>query len=304
MWETWKWLNLRHWFLRLKKYKLFCFRIEIMNPILSIVTINLNNANGLSKTMESVFNQTSIDFEYIVIDGGSTDNSLDVINHYRTLNSSIYPNIPFIFISESDNGIYSAMNKGIHLSKGEYIHFLNSGDVLVHRDVTKNMLYQLPNCDIIYGNMLKVLANGKILYNRKMEDISFLSLYNGAINHPAAYTKRILFEIYGFYDETLKIVSDWKWYLEVIVLHNVVPVYKDVDVTFFDMNGISSTNSQLDQLERRKVLEELFPILVLRDYDLYAFPIEQYNRLNSYWITRKVFYFIERVLFKLEKYLK
>ena len=273
-----------------------------MNPILSIVTINLNNADGLSKTMESVFNQTSIDFEYIVIDGGSVDKSLEIIQHYKTLNSTLYPNRQFVWVSESDNGIYCAMNKGIKLSKGEYIHFLNSGDILVDNEVTEKMLYQIPNTGIIYGNMLKVLTSGKILYNRKIEDISFLSLYNGAINHPAAYTKRSLFDTYGLYDENLKIVSDWKWYLDVIVLNNVIPVYKDVDVTFFDMNGISSTNNYLDMRERRKTLESLFPLLVIRDYDKYAFAIEQFNRLNKYWITRKLFFCLERILFKIEKW--
>jgi glycosyltransferase involved in cell wall biosynthesis len=274
---------------------------KTMDPILSIVTINLNNAEGLSKTMESVFHQTSLDFEYIVIDGGSFDNSLEIIDHYNTINSSLKHPRRFVWISDIDHGIYNAMNKGIHLSKGEYIHFLNSGDVLVDKDVTEKMLYQMPKCGIIYGNMLKVMSNGKIFYNRKMEEISFLSFYNGALNHPAAYTKRSLFQTYGFYDETLKIVSDWKWYLEVIILHNEVPVYKNVDVSFFDMNGISSTNSQLDQMERRKVLEELFPVLLLRDYEKYAFPIEQYNRLKKYWITRKTCYLVERVLFKFEK---
>ena len=269
---------------------------------LTIVTINFNNATGLQKTMESVFNQRSQDFEYIIIDGGSLDDSVRNIQGFEAnCTAHLVSSNCFSWLSEVDNGIYHAMNKGIVLAKGEYIHFLNSGDVLFSKDVVNNMLDNMPDCDIIYGNMIKKMTDGKLIYNRAMPTISFLSFYCGAINHPVVYTKRTLFEKFGCFDETFKIVSDWKWFLEVIVFKGIVPVYKDVDVTLFDMTGISSTNKELEMAERRLVLENVLPSSVLTDYDSYATPIDQYNRLNKYWLTRKAFWFVERLLFKLEK---
>lgn len=270
---------------------------------LTIVTINLNNAVGLQKTMESVFQQTSVDFEYIVIDGGSIDESVQIINGFNAnVNSHLIFSNKFSWLSEVDNGIYHAMNKGIAFAKGEYLHFLNSGDVLFSNDVICKMLYNMPDCDILYGNMIKKMIDGKLIYNRSMPSFSLLSFYCGAINHPSVYTKRSLFDHFGKFDETFKIVSDWKWFLEVVVIKCIVPVYKDVDVTLFDMTGISSTNKDLELKERRLVLENLVPSTILIDYDLYALSINQFKRIEKYWITRILFWIIERILFKFEKW--
>ena len=112
-----------------------------------------------------------------------------------------------------------------------------------------------------------------------------------------------LFEEYGLYDENLKIVSDWKWYLQAIGLGRVKPEYVDIDVTIFDDGGISETNLALRNKERRQVLEELLPPAVLWDYDTHAFEMEQMNRLRR-WKLYPLVYFIERGLSKLEKWLK
>ncbi|MBV5283120.1 MAG: glycosyltransferase [Paludibacter sp.] len=274
---------------------------------LTIITINYNNASGLKKTMDSIFSQTSIDFEYIVVDGNSTDGSVEVIKQFD--NSSIEN---FLWISESDFGIYNAMNKGIRMAKGEYVQFLNSGDMLASNDVTEKMLACLfpppqgegrgVRASILYGNMLKPLPK------RIHRDKGFagrvptmLDFYTGTLNHSSAYIKRSLFDTYGLYDESLRIVSDWKWYLQVIALHGVIPEYKDIDVTVFDMNGISSVNVCLDKEERFKVLTEILPMSVLKDYERWSFPIEQMKRINRHWITSKIFWLIERVLFKWDK---
>ena len=110
--------------------------------ILTIITINYNNASGLQKTMESVLSQTSKEFEYIIVDGGSTDNSIQTIQQFN--NSTIQQ---FQCISEPDSGIYNAMNKGIRMAKGEYIHFLNSGDWLVDEFVVERMLEELSSSE-------------------------------------------------------------------------------------------------------------------------------------------------------------
>ena len=289
---------------------------------LNIITINYNNASGLNKTMESVFAQTSKEFEYIVIDGGSDDGSVEIIQQFTTEPNSKerrnnLSNLSFHYISEPDSGIYNAMNKGIQMAKGEYVQFLNSGDILAAADVTERMLtYLFPffqgeglwvrfGADILYGNMLKPLPR-RILRDRGFAGRvpTMLDFYTGTLNHSSAYIRRSLFDRFGTYDETLKIVSDWKWYLKVIALNNVVPVYRNIDVSIFDMNGISSVNSKLEKAERGKVLEELLPLSVLHDYEQYAFPIEQLKRINRYWFTRTCFMLVERILFKIEKWFK
>jgi len=276
---------------------------------LSIITINLNNAAGLFKTIESVFQQTSTDFEFIVVDGGSTDRSVEVIREFENKRSNPSNNdIPdhFSWTSETDKGIYNAMNKGIGIAKGEYIQFLNSGDCLATKEVTLEMMHSIPEgCNIFYGNMLKQLPDKKIRdrgFAGRMP--TMLDFYTGTLNHSSSYIRKSLFDRYGLYDESLKIVADWKWFLNVIALNNIVPNYKDSDVSVFDMTGISTVNSELDKEERRQVLSELLPLSVFADYEHWAFPIDQMKRINRYGLIRKVFWLVERMLFKWEKWFR
>ena len=376
--------------------------------ILSIITINRNNASGLEKTMRSVLSQTYKDIEYIIVDGASTDNSVEVIRsltpnpspegegersgesngwHVCTLPPSALPSpsgegkgVRLFWISEPDKGIYNAMNKGIRKATGNYIQILNSGDCLAADDVVERMMREaypqplpegkggeslsqpspkgegfcipagetpisedlkslpfgvaLPRqtgepeggektidgrgeASILYGNMIKCFPDGRRVQDKCFagQEISFLGMYTGTLNHSPAYIKRSLFEKYGYYDESLKIVSDWKWYLQAIVLGKTSDIghrtsepilaseirYVDIDVTLFDMTGISETNKDLDKKERRMVLEELVPPAILADYDRFAFPIDQIKRLKRHPWAYKMVWFLERCLFKLEK---
>ncbi len=268
---------------------------------LSIITINRNNASGLEKTMRSVAIQTFREFEYIVIDGASIDGSVEII---KKLDVEI---AHLSWISEPDRGIYNAMNKGINMASGEYLEFLNSGDCLKSEDVVERMISVLEkenNPAILYGNMLKAMPDGSIRRSTGFvgKRITMMGMYTGTLNHSPAYIKRDLFKKYGLYDEALKIVSDWKWYLEVIILHDVQPIYTDIDVTLFDMTGISETNKELLKAERRKVLDDLFPKALLADYERYSFPMEQFNRLQRHPWAYKLVWFLERCLFKKEKH--
>ena len=112
---------------------------------LSIITINYNNAEGLRKTLASVASQTYADIEHIIVDGGSTDGSVEVIREYeQSLASRLSPLASNLkWVSEKDTGIYNAMNKGIRMATGEYIEILNSGDILVADDVTERMMAAL-----------------------------------------------------------------------------------------------------------------------------------------------------------------
>ena len=284
---------------------------------LSIITINYNNAEGLRKTLASVAAQTYRDIEHIIIDGSSTDGSVDVIKEYvrnvERMNELKSEGIHVVWLSETDKGIYNAMNKGIRKATGDYVQILNSGDMLAAEDVTESMMVKLNELSnervnesdgvaILYGNMIKKdYTTGKILGKSKEVEYSLRQYYSSTMNHDCCYFRRDLFEVYGLYDENLKIVSDWKWFLQAIGLGNVKPVYVDIDVTIFDASGISETNLALRNKERRQVLEELLPPAILVDYDKYAFPTTQFDRLKKYHLWPLV-YFIERVLFKLNKW--
>ncbi|MBQ4393862.1 MAG: glycosyltransferase [Paludibacteraceae bacterium] len=281
---------------------------------LSIITINYNNAEGLRRTLASVAVQTYHDIEHIIVDGGSTDGSVNVIEEYESSNrSSVHP-LTIIWSSEPDKGIYDGMNRGIRKATGDYVQILNSGDILAANDVTERMLVALDSLNaqhstlnedavsILYGNMIKKdYTTGKILGKSGVVEYSLRNYYSGTMNHDCCYIRRDMFDIYGLYDENLKIVSDWKWFLQAIGLGNVKPKYVDIDVTIFDASGVSETNLELRNKERRQVLEELLPPAVLADYDAHAFEIEQMTRLRRRHMYELV-YFIERALFKLEKW--
>lgn len=282
---------------------------------LSIITVNLNNSSGLQKTIESVISQTSHDFEYIIIDGGSIDGSVDIIQSYTDIPEGVYCNYnkdstltrinyPISYwISESDRGIYHAMNKGIHVSKGEYCQFLNSGDCLASKDIIERIFASNYDCNIVYGNMLKQFPQGKAFRDSGLKgNFTMLSFYRGTLNHSSAFIKRSLFEKYGYYDENLHIVSDWKWYLFAVGLNNEKVLYLDLDIVEFNMCGISNTQLAQVQKERRKVLEEYIPVNILKDYDLQWRNIELINRMNHYKLVKQIFWLIDRILFKWEKY--
>ena len=308
---------------------------------LSIITINYNNVEGLKKTLASVAAQTYRNIEHIIIDGGSTDGSVGVIKEYvrnvERMNELTNEGIHVVWSSEPDKGIYNAMNKGIEIALGrrvvntnhtsnithntsqeslcDYVQILNSGDILATPDVTERMMAALDSLNaqrstlnengspaILYGNMIKKdFTTGKIIGKSREVEYSLRQYYSSTMNHDCCYFRRNLFDTYGLYDENLKIVSDWKWFLQAIGLGHVKPVYVDIDVTIFDISGISETNLALRNQERRQVLKELLPPAILADYDAHAFEIEQMNRLRRRHLYGLV-YFIERVLFKLEKW--
>lgn len=267
---------------------------------LSIITINRNNAEGLRRTLQSVNAQNVSDFEHIVVDGASTDESVQVIRQCEA------DAISRSWISEPDTGIYNAMNKGIRMAKGEYIQILNSGDCLASPYVVERMLTELQNKkypNILYGNMIKVFPNGHTRRDRSFagKPITFLGFYGGTLNHSPAYVRKSLFEKYGMYDESLRIVSDWKWYMDAIIFGDETPLYADIDITLFDMTGVSETNTELTKKERRQVLEDKVSRPILNDYDSYAFSMGQINRLRRFPFFYKLFYWMERILFKWEQ---
>lgn len=246
---------------------------------LSIITVNLNNIGGLQKTFESVFNQLFSDYEYIVIDGGSTDGSVDIIAQNAIKIS--------YWISERDNGIYHAMNKGIQVSKGEYILFLNSGDSFVDNNVLKNIFKEENVEDILWGvNLLS--RNGHVVdKSPSPEKLTLKFFYKQTLPHQSTFIKRSLFKKYGIYEESLKIHADFDFWIRTIVLNNCTTKRLNVLVTIYNLEGISSnqTNFELAKNEYSVILTKNIPARILIDYETWSIEYQQMQHL--YWLKSK-----------------
>jgi glycosyltransferase involved in cell wall biosynthesis len=218
---------------------------------LSIITINFNNRDGLRKTIESVVNQTWQEFEYIVIDGGSTDGSVEVIKEFAD-------RIDY-WVSEPDKGIYNALNKGVAVAQGEYCNFMNSGDCLYDSDTLEKVFATLPTADIVCGNTyssyLKVPP----------QEITFEFLFNESICHQCAFIRTTLMKKHG-YDEKYKIVADRKFFVQALLHDNCSYQAVDVNVVKYDITGFSAANPVQSRLEYAQVLEELVPERIRLDY--------------------------------------
>lgn len=225
---------------------------------LTIITVNLNNHVGFRKTAESIVSQSFQDYEWIVIDGGSNDGSKGLIEHYAD-------HIAY-WVSEPDKGIYNAMNKGIRRANGEYIMFLNSGDWFIDSGVLEKV-FSIPfDEDVVYG-YFKFDRGDYFEIKSSPKELTLRTFIEGTIHHTGnALIRRDGFEKWGLYDEDLRIVSDWKWFLTTIGLGDATTRYIDVLISVFDCNGISSINNNLCEAEREMVLKDLVPARILNDY--------------------------------------
>lgn len=215
--------------------------------------------------MDSVRDQSWQDFEHVVIDGNSTDNSLDIIKSYT------YKNLNWT--SEPDTGIYNAMNKGIDRADGKYLLFLNSGDILENKETLSKVLnFFTSEKSIMSGNVIFKKENSQRL-RQHPEKMTFSYLVGNAISHPSTFIKRDLFETYGKYDENLKIVSDWAFFLKVLGLNNESYIRIPETISVFDATGISSVKENLDLVnkERTQVLKRYFPTIFNNEDDTYIF---------------------------------
>ena len=243
---------------------------------ISIITINLNNAEGLKKTISSVYAQSYPDIEYILIDGGSTDESLAIIKDSAD-------NLNY-WISEKDGGMYQAMNKGIAKSSGDYLLFLNSGDTLTNSESIKSAIGLFNKEDILYGN-INIVFNDQIVRTETYPDaLNFNYFIEGAIPHQGMFIKKSVFTRIGLYDENLKICSDWKFQLDAICKFKCSYKHIDLIIADFSGNGISSDegNQTLIQKEKQSVL--------INDYSLFKEDLEllkEYNALSYYYRNSK-----------------
>jgi glycosyltransferase involved in cell wall biosynthesis len=264
-------------------------------PKISIITVNLNNVNGLNKTIESVICQTFTDYEYLIIDGGSTDGSVDVIK--KSANRITY------WVSEPDNGIYNAMNKGILQAKGEYLQFLNSGDCLVNENILAKV-FEIPRTDdIIYGHLNYVYDKGCIVHKMPEEQqLSLQYFFNHTIGHSSAFIARRLFND-NLYDESYMIGADKKFFIEKIVIKNCTVRHIDEVIVNFDTKGISSDPHYKARRneEEDRTFSLLFPPCIVKDYEFYKNNSSYIRELGN--IKRYKFsYFGFKILVRLTRF--
>lgn len=224
----------------------------------SIITINYNNKKGLIKTIKSVISQTFTDYEYIIIDGGSNDGSVEAIKEYSG-------HITY-WISERDKGIYHAMNKGIVKAKGTYINFMNSGDAYYKSDTLEKVNNLINGSDFIIGKDYNVdPKTGKDFITILPSRISMAMFFMWTFPHQSSFIKRSLF-IDSLYDENLRITSDWKFYMEKIVYEGCS--YEILDTVICDREQDGISNVLLDRMaeERNTILTSILPPGIYKDY--------------------------------------
>lgn len=255
-----------------------------MNIILSIITINYNNDKGLEKTILSVLAQSFSNFEYIIIDAGSSDNSVEIIKKYEHKIS--------YWISERDAGIYNGMNKGLNKAMGRFCLFLNSGDYLQSNNCLQKIeKFFLENYDIIYGDLILDFGNRQM---REKYPFPF-TLYNfvcTSLPHPSSFISTSLLKKLGGYDEEFKIISDWIFFLRAFIEEKVTMKRIDEVISVHNMFGLSSQPNKFSE-DRETAILKYYPLLK-GDYD-------HFKQLQYYELSRP-HQFIKRLVIKV-KYL-
>ena len=262
-------------------------------PQLSIITVCYNEPN-LVKTCESIVNQTWQDFEWIVVDGGSNVEIQVAWNQYKNRINK--------FISESDRGVYDAMNKGINLASGKYLLFLNAGDFLYENTVLEKIFKDREYItDILYGNINLVLDDNPTYIDYLPNNINKEFLYISTIRHQASFIKKSLFDKYGLYDESYKIVADYeKWF--VFLENNSRFEYIPYIISSQDMNGLSQNfkNKDIAFKERKDVINKNFTTVELKRLEnkyksfnmSYSLGENLFSIKNNYNKSYKVFTFL------------
>jgi glycosyltransferase involved in cell wall biosynthesis len=225
-------------------------------PTTSVITIAINNLQGLRDTVASVQAQRGMNIEHIVIDGGSSDGSTDYL---RSLGSHVR------WVSEPDAGIYDAQNKGIRLARGRFLLFLNSGDHFVDENSLTMAAARLDETDLQSFDIIcrghPQLHGGRDFVKAAPDHPTFSYFAHHTLPHQSTFIRRELFERHGEYDTSLKIVADWKAFMLWICRHHCSYRHHPLPLSVFDGNGLSSRpeNRSLLLAERRRVLEEEFP---------------------------------------------
>jgi len=250
---------------------------------ISVITVSYNASDRIERTIRSVMAQDYSDYEYIIIDGSSNDGTIDIITKYSIGIS--------YWISEPDNGIYCAMNKGVRIASGEYCIFMNAGDMFFSSTVLSEVAYYLDgNYSVVMGNQVYLTSSGKFsFFGKAWNSIDAERLFFDSLYHQASFIRRSDLVRYP-YDESLKMVSDWKEMLLFFVVNHLE--YRGINVTvdYFIMDGLTYSQVDIREKERRIVWNEIYSSC---DQQKYLLNRERYK--SSMNIVR-YFNFINRIL--------
>lgn len=216
-------------------------------PLISIITVCFNSAKTIRQTIESVLNQTYSNIEYILIDGKSSDNTVEIIQEYEPLFAA--NGIAYRWISEPDNGIYDAMNKGIKLATGEWVGIINSDD-WYELDACEKICHKLAlnsKLEIIYS-IIRVYVNDQL---RNIELIAHTELPLRPMNHPGTFYKKELHVLYGYYSTDLKVASDDLFLLSCFYNRANFDWIESI-ITNFRMGGVSDNMRYSGAIEATK----------------------------------------------------
>ena len=203
---------------------------------ISIITVCFNSSKTIEKTFQSILNQTYNDIEYIVIDGGSTDSTLDIIKKYKKNIAS--------FVSEPDKGLYDAMNKGIKLATGDIVGILNSDDIYTDEKVLENVarFHENNNVEVSLGNIIQLTNYGKVVRTYSAKKWIPNKLKIGFMPpHPSLFFKRELFEKYGYYHLDFVSGADYELIVRFFLKNNVLWKYSNITTTAMLIGGISTS---------------------------------------------------------------
>ena len=215
----------------------------------SIITVCLNAITHMKRTAESLGQQNYANFDWIIIDGGSTDGTLDILEEYKDLIS--------ILVSEPDKGIYDAMNKGILHAKGQYLLFLNSGDSLCKPNSLSSIDLSL-NSDLIVGNLF-FSQSGLVRESPQLLPKDYL--LKGMLPHQATFFRQDIFDKYGFFDTSYRIAGDYEMFSRLIQKYKVSYAHVPDIIANFDETGISSNDKfrNLRKKENHRIRWKYFP---------------------------------------------
>lgn len=222
---------------------------------LSIITINYNNKDGLQKTIDSVIGQTWQDYEWIIIDGGSTDGSKELIEKYQKHFA--------YWCSEPDKGIYNAMNKGIAKAKGKYVSCMNSGDAFCESNTLRNVFSTDRSADILFGDSVEIYSDHtNTNYYPSPTPIEFHNLYRWCFCHQAMFVKTKMLQEKGF-DETYQLYADRCRWTQAALDGNSFE-YLNMPICNYDMSGLSQTiDKAVYKTELERIRKEVIPLSIL-----------------------------------------
>lgn len=258
----------------------------------SIITVNFNNAKGLENTINSVREQTYKNIEFIIIDGFSTDNSKNIILKNQDIIS--------YWISEKDDGIYDAMNKGIKVCNGEYILFLNSGDFLTNKKIIHDIFNKEYIEDLIIGRQLFINTKGQIGCSPKLskKDFNITYFLSSTIPHQATFIRKNLFEKIGYYDTNYKVSADWVFWIKAIVENRCSINLINKKISYMECGGVSSDMNKCYK-DMSRYMDKCLNNGIITWQNIFQFSVQ--GRMQEFCSRNKLLSLINKIIIGIGK---